>query len=36
MGITGNDVAKHAADIIVVDDNFASIVKARMWGKKYL
>ncbi len=33
MGIQGTDVAKEAADIIITDDNFSSIVKAMMWGR---
>jgi Ca2+ transporting ATPase len=34
MGIAGTDVAKEASDIILTDDNFSSIVKAVMWGRK--
>ncbi len=33
MGITGTEIAKHAAAIIIMDDNFASIIKAIMWGR---
>lgn len=33
MGIAGTEIAKEASDIIIMDDNFASIVKAVKWGR---
>ena len=33
MGIAGTEVAKDASDIILLDDNFKSIVKAVEWGR---
>ena len=33
MGIAGTEVAKEASSIILMDDNFSSIVQAIMWGR---
>ncbi|OTA54187.1 calcium-translocating P-type ATPase [Hypoxylon sp. EC38] len=33
MGIAGTEVAKEASAIILMDDNFTSIVKALKWGR---
>jgi Ca2+-transporting ATPase len=33
MGIAGTEVAKEASAIILMDDNFNSIIKAMMWGR---
>ncbi|GAA0151218.1 primary active transporter [Lithospermum erythrorhizon] len=33
MGIQGTEVAKDSSDIIILDDNFASVVKVVRWGR---
>ncbi len=33
MNLVGTDVAKNAAHILILDDNFASIVKSVQWGR---
>ncbi|KAI1049704.1 hypothetical protein LB506_001989 [Fusarium annulatum] len=33
MGISGTEVAKEASEIILMDDNFASIITALKWGR---
>ena len=33
MGIAGTEVAKESSDIIILDDDFASVVKVVRWGR---
>eukprot|EP00917_Polyrhabdina_sp_WS-2016_P002099 GHVP01004512.1.p1 GENE.GHVP01004512.1~~GHVP01004512.1.p1 ORF type:complete len:1229 (-),score=226.11 GHVP01004512.1:2318-6004(-) len=33
FGLTGKETAKNASDIVLLDDNFGSIVKAVIWGR---
>jgi P-type E1-E2 ATPase len=33
MGISGTQVAKNAADVLILDDNFNSIVRSIVWGR---
>jgi Ca2+-transporting ATPase len=33
MGISGTDIAREASSIILMDDNFSSVVKAIEWGR---
>ncbi|XP_071710960.1 calcium-transporting ATPase 9, plasma membrane-type, partial [Rutidosis leptorrhynchoides] len=33
MGIQGTEVAKESSDVIILDDNFASVVKVVRWGR---
>ena len=36
MGIAGTEVAKEASKVVILDDNFASIVRAVRWGRSVI
>ena len=33
MGIAGTQIAKDACDVVLLEDNFAHIVTAALWGR---
>lgn len=33
MGVSGTEVAKSSADVIIMDDNFSSIINVAKWGR---
>jgi P-type E1-E2 ATPase len=33
LGKSGTQVAKNAADILILDDNFNSIIRSIVWGR---
>ena len=33
MGITGSDIAREVSDVILLDDNFGSIINSIRWGR---
>lgn len=35
MGISGTEVAKESSDIIILDDDFTSVVKVGLVGKNF-
>ena len=36
MGVAGTEIAKQASGIVLLDDDFASIVDALKWGRSLL
>ena len=36
MGVAGSEIAKQASDIVLLDDDFSSMVDALKWGRSLL